>query len=120
MTSRDILRELGINESSSGVCHARWVEQPGGQELCSYSPIDGALLGTVRQAGEADYEAVMATGAVELVIPFGDRFGVMGQAGLSARAGTDQVAPFQGINFAVAKNGFMWGVQLALLPFVRF
>ncbi len=59
--NRDILKQLEIAEVNSGVCHGRWVEQPGGKDLVSRSPIDGEVLATVKQAGEADYEQVMAT-----------------------------------------------------------
>lgn len=61
--TREILRQLKINETNSGVCHGRWIEQPAGKELASYSPINGKLLATVKQAGEDDYEKVMTTAA---------------------------------------------------------
>lgn len=56
----EILRQLKINEINSGVCWGRWVERPAGKELASWSPIDDNLLATVQQAGEGDYEKVMA------------------------------------------------------------
>ena len=56
----DFVKELGIKEVNSGACYGKWIENPSGGELVSYSPIDGEPIATVLQAGEDDYEQVMA------------------------------------------------------------
>jgi aldehyde dehydrogenase (NAD+) len=59
--STELLRELGIRELSSGACAGRWIDAPSGEELPSISPIDGKQLARVKQAGEVEYEQVMAS-----------------------------------------------------------
>jgi aldehyde dehydrogenase (NAD+) len=56
----DVLKKLGVNEVNSGVSTgSNWL-QGGGEVLESYSPVDGALIGTVRGTDRAEYEAVVA------------------------------------------------------------
>lgn len=55
----DFVRELGIEEVNSGVCHGDWIKNPGGEKLISYSPIDGKPIAAVITASENDYEEVM-------------------------------------------------------------
>jgi len=57
-----ILKDLGIKPVNSGATTGSsqgWINTTG-KELVSYSPINGEPLAAVRQAGSADYEAVMA------------------------------------------------------------
>lgn len=56
---RDFLRELGLSGVNSGACGAGWIDQPGGAELTSYSPVTGEPIAKVIQASESDYEAVL-------------------------------------------------------------
>ncbi len=57
----DILRKLGVNETNSGVSTGNnWLKGEG-TVLESHSPVDGALVGTVRSANKAEYEQVIAT-----------------------------------------------------------
>ena len=57
-----ILKDLGIKPVNFGATTGStrgWINTAG-KELVSYSPINGEPLAAVRQAGSADYEAVMA------------------------------------------------------------
>ena len=57
----NILKDLGIKPVNSGAgtgSSQGWINTTG-KELVSYSPINGEPLAAVRQAGSADYEAVM-------------------------------------------------------------
>lgn len=59
----DFLKKLGIKEVNSGASvggGAGWLET-GGEELVSYSPIDGKAIASVKQANEEDYEKVVQT-----------------------------------------------------------
>jgi aldehyde dehydrogenase (NAD+) len=53
------LKELGISEINSGVCYGEWLENPSGEIITSYSPVDGSEIAKVRCASEKDYEVVM-------------------------------------------------------------
>ncbi len=56
-----ILDELGITGTLNGAATGEnWIKTSG-DVLESYSPCDGALIGKVKQATAADYEAVMKT-----------------------------------------------------------
>ncbi len=56
----DILKNLGVNEQNSGVSTGMtWLKGEGGV-LESHSPVDGALIGSVRMADRAEYEQVVA------------------------------------------------------------
>ena len=57
----DILRKLGVNETNSGVSTGSTWLKGEGAVLESHSPVDGALVGTVRSASKAEYEQVIAT-----------------------------------------------------------
>ncbi|MBL8001979.1 MAG: aldehyde dehydrogenase family protein [Flavobacteriales bacterium] len=57
----EILRNLGVNETNSGVSTGQvWLEGSGAV-LESHSPVDGALIGAVRSADKSEYEQVIAT-----------------------------------------------------------
>jgi len=55
------LKSLGIQAVNSGACDGRWVERPSGGELTSFSPINGEPIAKVLQAGEDDYERILAS-----------------------------------------------------------
>ncbi|MBK9175341.1 MAG: aldehyde dehydrogenase family protein [Flavobacteriales bacterium] len=62
-TSRiaDILKKLGVHAENRGVSTGTHWMKGEGPALESHSPVDGALIGTVRGAGRAEYEQVIAT-----------------------------------------------------------
>ncbi|MFM8838934.1 MAG: aldehyde dehydrogenase family protein, partial [Bacteroidota bacterium] len=55
-----ILQALEIPSLESGASTGRRFLKAEGALLESYSPVDGALMGSVIQAGQSDYEQVMA------------------------------------------------------------
>jgi aldehyde dehydrogenase (NAD+) len=58
-----ILEQLGITSTASGVSTgSEWLTGEGAA-VQSYSPVDGALIGTVRTASRAEYDRVMGTAA---------------------------------------------------------
>ncbi len=59
--TKSILDKLGIKEVNLGACWGAegWIDS-GGEKLHSYNPATGELLGTVIQADEKAYDAVMA------------------------------------------------------------
>lgn len=63
--AKALFRRLGIKESNAGVFCGEW--RGGGNLIQSTSPIDGAVLSLVKEAGPADYEAAVrrATAAFE-------------------------------------------------------
>jgi aldehyde dehydrogenase (NAD+) len=57
----DILKKLGVQEMNSGVSTgANWMKGEG-ELLESSSPVDGALIGSVRGASKAEYDKAIAT-----------------------------------------------------------
>lgn len=57
---QEVLSRLGLKEKEfSGACTGLDWLKTGGELLQSYSPVDGALIGSIKQASKADYEAVM-------------------------------------------------------------
>ena len=57
----DILKKLGVQEMNSGVSTgANWMKGEG-ELLESFSPVDGALIGSVRGASKAEYDKAIAT-----------------------------------------------------------
>ena len=52
----DVLDRLGISEQNSGVSTGATPIQASGEELISYSPVDGSEIARVRGASEEDYE----------------------------------------------------------------
>ena len=91
----DFVKELGIKEVNSGACYGKWIEAPTGGELVSYSPIDGEPIATVLQAGEEDYEQVMAVAEKAFVtwrmLPAPKRGEIVRQLGLELRKYTVQL-----------------------------
>ena len=56
----DVLNRLGVQDLNSGVSTGNnWLKGEG-LELKSFSPVDGALVGTVRGANKAEYEKLVA------------------------------------------------------------
>lgn len=54
-----VLKELGISAKNHGVSTGlNWVKSSG-EKITSYSPVDGAVIGTVTGADELSYEAVV-------------------------------------------------------------
>jgi aldehyde dehydrogenase (NAD+) len=60
---KSCLKELGLRDVNSGVFADGWVERPTGGELVSINPTTGQPIATVLQAGEIDYERVVAAAA---------------------------------------------------------
>lgn len=59
--SHDFLQQLKIHEVSSGACTGtEWLETSG-DEISSYSPADGELIGKVKTASRSDYEKIITT-----------------------------------------------------------
>ncbi len=91
----DFVKELGIKEVNSGACYGKWIENPSGGELVSYSPIDGEPIATIIQAGEDDYEQVMAAAEKAFVTwrmtPAPKRGEIVRQLGLELRKYTEQL-----------------------------
>lgn len=56
----DLLREWNILEVSSGVSTGAISLRGDGEVLASRSPVDGALIGSVRGASQAEYDAVVS------------------------------------------------------------
>ncbi len=57
----DLLRSLGVQDLNSGVSTGNTWLPGAGEGLESHSPVDGALIGTVRGASRAEYEQVLTT-----------------------------------------------------------
>ncbi|MBL7954965.1 MAG: aldehyde dehydrogenase family protein [Flavobacteriales bacterium] len=53
------LRNLGVDQTTSGVSTGNTWAKGQGETLESYSPVDGALIGTIRSASKAEYEAAV-------------------------------------------------------------
>ncbi|MEO8067999.1 MAG: aldehyde dehydrogenase family protein [Flavobacteriales bacterium] len=56
-----ILSELGISAQQSGVSTGSTWYKGEGEVLASYSPVDAALIGTVRGASKAEYDRAITT-----------------------------------------------------------
>ncbi|CAG5078600.1 L-piperidine-6-carboxylate dehydrogenase [Parvicella tangerina] len=56
---QDVLDTLGIKQMNSGAAvGSKWMNTTG-EEIKSYSPVDGAYIGSVKAASEAEYEAAI-------------------------------------------------------------
>ncbi len=86
--AKALFRRLGIKESNAGVFCGEW--RGGGNLIQSASPIDGAVLSLVKEAGPADYEAAVrrATAAFEKwrLVPAPKRGEIVRQLGNALRA----------------------------------
>ncbi len=56
----DVLTGLGLSEEHSGISTGNTWPTGKGERIVSYSPVDGALIGTVRGADRAEYDAAVA------------------------------------------------------------
>lgn len=56
---KDFLKKLNINELNKGVSTGQNWWQGAGNQIDSYSPVDGELIGSVHQASTADFEKVV-------------------------------------------------------------
>ncbi len=56
----DVLKRLGVQDLNSGVGTGNTWLKGEGLELKSFSPVDGALIGTVRGANKTEYEKLVA------------------------------------------------------------
>jgi len=79
------LNKLGIREKSSGASTGSYWFATRGEEIKSYSPADGSIIGSVLSASEADYEACIlkATEAFKIwrTVPAPKRGEVVRQCG---------------------------------------
>jgi aldehyde dehydrogenase (NAD+) len=57
---RQILADLGLASTNSGVCGNAWVPQPGGGEIVSLNPATGEPIAAVLGATPAEYDQVVA------------------------------------------------------------
>jgi aldehyde dehydrogenase (NAD+) len=57
----DVLKNLGVAEMNSGVSTGQTWLKGEGAALESFSPVDGALIGSVRGASRSEYESAIAT-----------------------------------------------------------
>ena len=57
----EVLKSLGADAVNSGVSTGSLSLKGEGVSLDSHSPVDGALIGSVRGASRAEYDAVMTT-----------------------------------------------------------
>jgi aldehyde dehydrogenase (NAD+) len=86
----DILKDLGLSDVNSGAgTGTNWLEC-GGEILESVSPIDGQIIGRVRQASAADYDKVAAMASAAFkewrMVPAPERGHIIRQIGNAVRA----------------------------------
>jgi len=86
---KDILKDLGLSDVNSGAGTGTTWHECGGEILESISPIDGKVIGRVRQASVSDYEKV-ATRAGEAfrkwrIFPAPERGEIVRQIGMEVR-----------------------------------
>jgi len=88
----EFLKSLGIKEVNSGVYADRWLEGRG-EEIVSYSPIDGSAIARVRTADAEEYEEVMAAQAAAFekwrTVPAPVRGQIMREVGEALRTHKD-------------------------------
>ncbi|HES58371.1 MAG TPA: aldehyde dehydrogenase family protein, partial [Firmicutes bacterium] len=82
-----LLGALGLTDGNPGAFNGGWLG--GGDKLDVVSPIDGARIASVAQAGEADYEAVVSAAHAAFLewrsVPAPKRGEVVRQIGLKLR-----------------------------------
>ena len=64
---KKILSELGIVGEGLGLSTGTSHWKGEGSTLTIHSPVDGQLIGTVNQAGEADYDQIIQTAQAAFV-----------------------------------------------------
>ena len=102
---KDILKDLDLSDLNPGAgTGTTWLEC-GGEILESVSPIDGRIIGRVRQASAADYDkvAAMARAAFQewRMVPAPERGEIVRQIGNAVRAGKRELAKL--VSFEVGK-----------------
>jgi len=60
---RQILDDLGLQDTNSGACTGDWITPADGREVVSVNPTTGEPIASVIQADEAAYDTVVATAA---------------------------------------------------------
>ena len=91
----DVMNRLGIGALEQGACSGPqgWHAVQGGVRLASHNPANGALLGTVCCAGDADYARVMASAREAALawrlVPAPKRGEIVRQIGEALRANKD-------------------------------
>ncbi len=88
-----ILKQLGIQQKNNGLSTGLTSWEGSGAEIGSYSPVDGKLIGTVRQAGAEDYEKVVLAASEAFKVwrlkPAPQRGEIVRQMGEAFRASKD-------------------------------
>ncbi|MBK9045403.1 MAG: hypothetical protein IPL74_01470 [Bacteroidetes bacterium] len=56
----EVLQRLGIEQVNSGACTGTQWLSTSGERIDSFSPADGQLIGSIKQATAADYETIIA------------------------------------------------------------
>ena len=86
---KDVLKNLGIQETNPGGFNGKWFADPKGGELASVSPIDGKTIAKVQQVTEDDYTKIIdkAQKAFEVwrMVPAPKRGEVVRQLGVELR-----------------------------------
>ena len=59
MDKKEILERLGLEKVNSGVYAGEWIDNPKGEEVISYSPIDGEPIARVKTASKEDYDNIV-------------------------------------------------------------
>lgn len=93
---KDILKDLGLSDVNPGAGTGTTWLQSGGEILESVSPIDGRIIGRVRQASAADYDKVAARARAAFqewrMVPAPERGHIVRQIGNAVRAGKQELA----------------------------
>lgn len=86
---RSILDQLGIKEVNSGASTGTYWFNTRGNEIQSYSPVDGNLIAAVRSATEVEYEAAILKGQEAFkewrLVPAPKRGEIVRQLGMKLR-----------------------------------
>lgn len=92
---KQVLNALNIKSENNGLSTGLTTWAGGGKVLSSYSPVDGALIGNVRQATRQDYDTVIdkAQGAYKIWrdVPAPKRGEMVRQMGEALRANKDSL-----------------------------
>jgi len=56
---RETLKQLGLKEINNGACTGTYWLDTKGEIIDSFSPVDGQLIGKIKQATAEDYETIM-------------------------------------------------------------
>jgi aldehyde dehydrogenase (NAD+) len=84
-----------LDKTHSGACGQDWIENPGGGELVSFNPTDGAELGRVRLAAGPDYDQVVCAATKKFerwrMLPAPQRGEVVREIGEELRDAKDEL-----------------------------